>query len=395
MSKCSLSLRDFTSKDGKKQIVISVSHRGKSFRVTTKQSVTDDEWKLKTGRAYSIAKTMLGKIQLMIENLSLEGKLGDVSPDELREMCDVALGLRSAPRKRLLFSSLMLSHVENKTSQRTKETYLGTLAKIRQYTGSDDILITDMNRSWLESFDAWMARGGLSVNSRGLHLRNIRAVFNEAIKNEITTFYPFRTLRIKKEETRHRALTLDQIRELKNIKLTDKMKQLYRDLFLLDFYLIGINSVDLFEAKPDQIVNGRLEYRRSKTGRLFSIKVEPEAMKIMKRWRGGKHLLCVLDRYKSLHDFNRRWRDGLKTIGTGSRRGVKGTGKPILPDGVTPYWARHSWATIAFNDAGIEKDAVSLALGHSFGVAVTDIYISYESKIVDDANRKVIDLLNT
>ena len=58
--------------------------------------------------------------------------------------------------------------------------------------------------------------------------------------------------------------------------------------------------------------------------------------------------------------------------------------------GLTTYYARHTWASIAFN-IGIQKDVVSLALGHSFGVRVTDTYINADLSRVDEANRRVID----
>lgn len=61
----------------------------------------------------------------------------------------------------------------------------------------------------------------------------------------------------------------------------------------------------------------------------------------------------------------------------------------MLP-GLTTYYARHTWASIAFN-LGIQKDVVSLALGHSFGVRVTDTYINADLSRVDEANSRVID----
>ena len=61
-----------------------------------------------------------------------------------------------------------------------------------------------------------------------------------------------------------------------------------------------------------------------------------------------------------------------------------------MRQGLTTYYARHTWASIAFN-LGIQKDVVSLALGHSFGVRVTDTYINADLSRVDEANRRVID----
>ena len=42
---------------------------------------------------------------------------------------------------------------------------------------------------------------------------------------------------------------------------------------------------------------------------------------------------------------------------------------------------------------GISKETISRALGHSTST-VTDIYINYNNRSVDEANRKVIDFIN-
>ena len=60
--------------------------------------------------------------------------------------------------------------------------------------------------------------------------------------------------------------------------------------------------------------------------------------------------------------------------------------------GVTQYWCRHSWATIAA-ELDIPMDTISAALGHSHGSPVTNIYIDFNQKKIDDANRRVIDYI--
>lgn len=62
--------------------------------------------------------------------------------------------------------------------------------------------------------------------------------------------------------------------------------------------------------------------------------------------------------------------------------------KSVLP-GVTTYTARYSWATIAAS-LDIPKETIARALGHG-GHSVTDIYIDFDQRKVDDANRRVID----
>ena len=63
--------------------------------------------------------------------------------------------------------------------------------------------------------------------------------------------------------------------------------------------------------------------------------------------------------------------------------------KPLFPD-ISTYWARHTWATIAAS-LDIPKETISAALGHEIGSRVTSIYIDFDQKKVDEANRKVMD----
>lgn len=64
-------------------------------------------------------------------------------------------------------------------------------------------------------------------------------------------------------------------------------------------------------------------------------------------------------------------------------------------EGLTSYYARHTWATLARNECGVPKDVVHEALDHASrgGERVTDIYIRRDFGRVWEANRKVLDLV--
>lgn len=230
----------------------------------------------------------------------------------------------------------------------------------------------------------------MTVNGYFGHLKNLRAVFNYLVNEGITTNYPFRTFKVRTEVTLHRALTMEQVRAIATCKCPGFMEK-YRDTFMLMLYLIGINSKDLLYLKEDNLIDNRIVYYRYKTGKLYSIKVEPEALCIINKYRGKSHLLNFMDSYSDhltcLHHIN----DNLKKIGMEYVTGVGYFGKAIYSE-LTTYYARHTWATIAF-EVGIPKDTVSLALGHSTGVKVTDIYIKYDLRKIDEANRRVIDCI--
>lgn len=275
----------------------------------------------------------------------------------------------------------------------TKRVYEHTWSRVKAYieqrTGNSvaNLTFKNVNLGWLERFEAYLAETA-SKNARNIHLRNIRAVFNYALDHEMDIPYPFRRFKIRPEETRKRALHVEDLRELIAME-TEDYAELYRDMFVLSFMLIGINMADLYNI--ERIENGRIEYRRAKTHRLYSIKVEPEAMAIIERWRGRDALLCIADRWTDHRNFVHQCNLALKKLGmtyTG-KRGAR-EGEPRWPD-LSTYWARHTWSTIAYNKCKIPKDVISQALGHASGSKTTEIYLDKDQSLVDEANRRVLD----
>lgn len=319
-----------------------------------------------------------------------DGTLSGLNSQQLRDRLLLAVDpeAKRADEDSRLFRSRFVRHMEHAEADGTKRVYAFTLRKLEAF---DPKLASrrfeDLTRDYIQDFEQFCARTE-KKNSRNIHLRNIRTVFNEAIDAEITTAYPFRKLPIRPEKTRKKALTAEQLRALATIPCEPCQEQ-YRDMFMLMFMLRGVNACDLFSALPSALKDGRFEYRRSKVGTLFSVKVEPEAMSIIDRYRGKAHLLNPLDSYADYHDYLHHLNNALKGIGrdTGKRGKVLGPG--LFPE-LSSNWARHSWATAA-SKIDIPKEVISRGLGHSFGLAVTDIYIDFDESKVDDANRKIID----
>ena len=284
----------------------------------------------------------------------------------------------------------MRGYAQSKAREKTRQSLLYTLGRLEAYCrGFGRLSFEDVTPAWLSGFDAWLVARGNSANTRGIHFRNIRTVFNAAIDAEQTAAYPFRRFKIPREATRKRSLPVEDLRRLFDYPVEGWQRE-YLDYFRLTFMLVGINSVDLLGLRPGDVVGGRIEYRRSKTGRLYSIRVEPEAAEIIGRYRGVGHLLAAADRYADYEGYRRRVNMALQSIGECERhgRGGRKTVTPAFP-GLTTYWARHSWATVAAS-LDIPRDTIAHALGHG-GNTVTDIYIDFDQGKVDVANRRVLD----
>lgn len=383
-------------KDGTYPIKLNVFHN-KQIMIATQLSASEKEW---NGNEYSVraqnykprnivARGIINKAETVIFTLEQQEKLKSTTDKALKKLIEDAISSKVENQKTFLY--YLDEFVSKKTNQGTKSIYTTTRNKIEEY--DSHCTFESMDKSWLENFEAWMAKT-MKVNAYAIHLRNIRSVFNYAIDEEYTTLYPFRRFSIKKEETRKRSLTAEQLRLLRDYPCEEYQIR-YRDMFMLMFYLIGVNAADLFNAKHSALVNGRFEYKRAKTGNLYSIKVEPEAQAIIEKYKGKDYLLNIMDEYGNYKDFLHRMGIGLKQIGETERKGLGGkkSRNPLFPD-LSSYWARHTWATVAA-ELDVPKEVIAHALGHSWANSTTtDIYIRFDMKKVDEANRKVIDFVN-
>ena len=65
-----------------------------------------------------------------------------------------------------------------------------------------------------------------------------------------------------------------------------------KELYMLSFYLCGMNAVDIYHTTPKNVRNGRIEYNRAKTkGRrkdraFISIKIVDEAKPLIEKYLG-------------------------------------------------------------------------------------------------------------
>lgn len=282
-----------------------------------------------------------------------------------------------------------------KKSGTTKAVYKQALDKMLAYDPSVSVKTFDeLDLDWFEGFVAFLD-GNMSWNGSRNYLRNIRAVFNEAKEMGLTRNYPFHKIDMSPAPTIKRSLSLEDIRTLRTMELAPWQEE-YRDMFMLMVYLIGINAVDLFHAKPEQIINGRLEYVRTKTRNSskeqYSVKIEPEAMAIIEKYRGEKYLLSPCERYNDYKCYVHHMNDALQTFGRNYRQGTTYTGRPKFPQ-LTTYWARHSWSTLAY-ELGFSVDIIGQGLGHRDNQhRITMVYIKPDQRKVDEANRAVIDAI--
>lgn len=402
--------RRYTNSEGKMQVKIALRRNYKSAYILTGIHVFPDEWDgskivgnshrtrvLNEALAHKKSDVDLAVIELGNSGAFLKKDINEIQ-NLVMARIDPEFFEANEEKQKVVFArengiaARFARYIDNKKNEGTKSVYCTTLKKIREYcdsTGSDisTLLFEDVNRQWLEAFEAYCLKTERQ-NTVAIHLRNIRAVFNAAIDDEITTFYPFRKFRIRREETRDKSFTAAELRELFNFKCYPGGEQESVDIFMLMFCLIGINAVDLSNLRFP--VKGRVEYYRAKTHKLYSIKVEPEAQRIIKKYKGQKHALNIIERCPNYKTYFNRMGKSLRKVGKKRVSGSKSLGNAILPDICTGS-ARTSWATIAQSELDIPRDVIAAALGHhTIDVTTTYLRTAWEKKI-DEANRRVLD----
>ena len=380
--------------DGKYTVRLSFANMGKtvysSLNIYVNESEFDSENQIlftnnkktqienKRHNSYIISET--NRANNLLNSLQLSGR-DRISPSRFKEMF-----LRTDKQEALSFNDFFRSFIEKKTG-RTAELYAVTLLKVERRFGKN-IYFDDINYSWLESFDQSMQKDqiknnngvdkkvGLEINSRSVHLRNIRAVINNAINNDVISLelYPFRRFKIKNEETRKRSLTLEQLRTLFNYEGKEHLNWA-RDVSKLIFFMIGINVKDLYDLKGEE--NGYTYYVRAKTKRHYGLKVEPEMKALFEQFKGNKSFLCFPETM------------AYRSLGVRINRHLKVISEECKLPKITTYSLRHTWATLAAK-LEIPKETISAALGHG-PKNTTDIYIDFDRTKIDEANRKVID----
>jgi len=303
------------------------------------------------------------------------------------------------------------------TPIRSKDIYTNSLRAFIKFIGKEELDIKKVTVDLLEQYRDYIIKvraqrvkklveAGKRIPSNrclSLYLTNLRHLYNEAQK-----YYnkpdkgliriphsPFDYFKIPKEEaTRKRAILPLQIKAIWNMPYQNTHNgykgtcrfDLAKDCFILSFCLMGINSVDIYNAT--ELRDNRLIYYRTKTKdrRLDKAKMEvivPDmVLPIIEKYRDitGKCLFKFYRYYRDSRAFNKAINAGLKEIGT------------LLDiEDLEYYAARHSWATIALNKCRIDKYTVHAALNHvDESMRVTDIYIERDFVNENKANAKVV-----
>ncbi|WP_380869985.1 phage integrase SAM-like domain-containing protein [Sphingobacterium corticis] len=209
-------------------------------------------------------------------------------------------------------------------------------------------------------------------------IRNIHNKCKEAYnseRNTVITSEPFKYYKMPKYKMKRKDMDKDIVQKIiafRDAQL-DGRKALARDIFMLSFYLCGMNAKDMYDGKYI-IKDGRLEYERAKTaGRrsdnaFISVNVPDVAISLLETYN-----VAFLHRRFANHE-------GFKQA---LSSGMKGSG-------FTFYNARDSFASIAVNICKFNHNMVESALNHFDESKVINRYAARDWSIIDEVQEGVL-----
>lgn len=277
----------------------------------------------------------------------------------------------------------------------TADCYTDTKSFVLRRFGRD-LRFQELTYTALTKMEAAHYGDGKGTNSLSFYMRTIRAIYNRAVKQKLVNreYSPFIEYQIKNVDTKKRAIPLSDFTKFKNHVCKPGSPRFHaHNYFMFSFYLGGMNFIDLAYLKVSDIVSNRVEYSRSKTGKLFSILIPKQAQSILDYYLPGKnpddYVFPILEsktdegKRRDIENQRRNYNKLLNKI----------AGECGITINLSSYVARHSWATIG-KLAGISIELISEGLGHS-DVKTTQIYLdSFPNAIMDGARSQVANLLD-
>ncbi len=378
-------------------IVYLVTHRRLVRQITTDYKIYPHEWDKQQSilivshesRRLSILQSVaqrLGRDMAQLEKIIeiFEFRQPNYTSDDI-----VAAFHRKSCEKSLFnYMERVIHRLRQLNHTGTAHNYQAALNSIKRFRDDKDIVFDEITHILVEDYQAYLKFTGLAPNSISFYMRIFRAVYNRIVGQELTQDHkPFRTVFTGREKTRKRAISISDLRHIKELDLSMKPNLEYaRDIFMFLFYCRGMSFVDAAYLKKSDVQNGLISYRRHKTNQLLHIKVVSQIQNIINCYTDddSPYLLPIITRYginerKQYESTLRRINYALKEIA----KMIK------LPITLSTYVSRHSWATIA-KSKNVPVNVISDALGHD-SLTTTQIYLaSIDTSTIDRANDLII-----
>lgn len=400
MTTVKVKFRPSTVLDRTGSIIYLITHRRIVRQITTSYKVYPNEWDVKHSMVtilgirktdnkrrntiLLIAKRMRQDLEWLNAVIGeLSGKGTDYTSDDVVAAFEEFVQLHSFKR----FMEDTIDKLKQLKKERTAETYTSALNSFIRFRSGKDVIFEEITSDLMMEYEAWLMSTGVKKNTVSFYNRILRAAYNRAVEKELVTqCYPFRHVYTGIDKTVKRAITLKDMKRIKELDFSFKPSlDFARNMFLFSFYTRGMSFVDMAYLKKSDLQDGILTYQRRKTKQTLHIKwLKHMQVIIDKYWDyDSEYLLPIIKRNS---DERLQYRNALRFVNNKLKVIAKMTNLHIK---LTMYTSRHSWASIARNQ-NIPLSVISDGMGHE-SENTTLIYLaSLDTSKVDKANEKIL-----
>lgn len=220
-----------------------------------------------------------------------------------------------------------------------------------------DIKLKDITPSFIEGYQNYCLKT-LKTNTTNKQLKMLKKILSFAVKERLLEINPFQ-ITLKEEKLEYHTLTIDDVKYLLSVDITDKRIASIRDLFVFQT-MTGLSYADMASLSMADIKDDVIIKRRKKTDVQFVIPVLPIAKSILEKY---DYKLPVIS--------NQKYNQYLKVLGDVCN----------MPMSLHSHLARHSYACILLN-SGVDMKTISKTLGHSSMRTTERIYAEMSNQTV-------------
>lgn len=378
-------------KDGRHKIRIAVCHHQETSYIVTR-FIIDNLSQFKSGQVVKRpdASTINMKLRNMLneyqERMDAIKNIEMYSCAQLKSLLVGQGNVITAPT----FQAVANEYIEQLTKSGR-----GNYAKLlerncRYFTefSKGDFLLADINPMIVENYSNFLRHTkGIGETTIGMMMSRTRTIINRGVKQQLVKYdiNPFAYYKIKTAPVREVDLSIENIIKIKNYCPDSKKLKVARDLFMLSFYLCGINLADLLQVDFRNV--NHVEYVRKKAVNLkqsdqrIVIPIPHAATPIIYRWM-NKNTGKLDFGYKFTYsNFYRYLTRSLNNVAA----------ELNIKEKVVYYSARKSFAQFA-SELGIPDGVIDYCLGHSDkSRGVIRYYTKVREKQAEVAVNRVID----
>lgn len=355
-------IRNKPLKDGRFKIKISVCHKGETTYINTRYSVTSPtHWK--DGQVIKEADASLTNSNLRTLMDFYQDKLDNIHNQKLytcKQLKDLLMQ-EDEKEEKPTYSQVCSEYIKE-LKHDGRESYAILIERSKRYFlefTRIDIRLEDITPFIITNFKKYLLqKKKISETTANMMLSQIKAVVNRAIQygKVAYTIHPFIMSKIGKAPVKDVDISRESLIKIRDCNPCSYKFCVARDMFMLSFYLCGMNPSDLLSAKFTD--DSSVTFKRTKIKhRTISdiqttLHIPYEALTIINRYKGKNGKLDL--------NYKFSFRNLCRYIGRSASELAKDLG---IPEKVTFTSARKTFAQFAF-DLGVSDNVIDYCLGH-------------------------------